>query len=111
MKKKEPDVIQPLKLSLEEAFHGGIKRMKFHKKQLTADGITTELVERILDIHIKPGILPGTKFTFPEEGDQGPTIIPGRFYIAVRLRNTSLETNNIIIIINNNIGNEFYFLV
>lgn len=37
----------------------------------------TELREKILDVPVKPGMLLGSKITFPEEGDQGPTIIPG----------------------------------
>lgn len=37
--------------------------------------------EKILTIPIKPGISTGTQITFPEEGDQGPSKIPGEFRI------------------------------
>lgn len=39
----------------------------------------TEIKEKILTVPIKPGIRPGTEITFPEEGDQNPTQIPGLY--------------------------------
>lgn len=34
------------------------------------DKATTELKEKILTIHIKPGLPSGTEIAFPEEGDR-----------------------------------------
>jgi len=47
------------------------------------DKSTTVSMEKILTIPIKPGIPPGTKIVFPEEGDQGPTKIPGKSFHCV----------------------------
>ena len=38
---------------------------------------TTRPEEKILSIPIMPGMPPGARIVFPEEGDQGPTKIPG----------------------------------
>ena len=38
----------------------------------------TVLREKILTIPIKPGLPAGIKIVFPEEGDQGPTKVPGK---------------------------------
>lgn len=38
---------------------------------------TTQLEEKILTIPIRCGLPAGTRFEFPEVGDQGHTIIPG----------------------------------
>ncbi|XP_029043571.2 dnaJ homolog subfamily B member 13-like [Osmia bicornis bicornis] len=42
------------------------------------DKSKTVTKEKILTIPIKPGIPTGTRIIFPEEGDQGPTKIPGK---------------------------------
>ncbi|XP_066999256.2 dnaJ homolog subfamily B member 13 [Anabrus simplex] len=77
VKRKEPPLIRPLLLTLNEVFQGGLKKQKIQRRVLIGcDQTTTELREKILCIPIKPGLPPGTVFTFPEEGDQGPTIIP-----------------------------------
>lgn len=47
------------------------------------DKSTTVLMGKILTIPIKPGIPPGTRIVFPEEGDQGPTRIPGKSFHCV----------------------------
>lgn len=43
------------------------------------DQTKTEIKEKILTIPIKPGLRPGTQIVFPEEGDQNPTQIPGKY--------------------------------
>lgn len=50
---------------------------------------TTMPEEKVLTIPIKPGLPPGTKFTFPEVGDQGHTIIPGTVCCTSLVENTS----------------------
>lgn len=42
------------------------------------DKSTTVSMVKILTIPIKPGIPAGTEIVFPEEGDQGPSKIPGK---------------------------------
>lgn len=58
--------------------------MKIQRSVLVGnDKATTVSMEKILTIPIKPGIPPGTRIVFPEEGDQGPTKIPGKFFHCV----------------------------
>jgi len=55
--------------------------MKIQKLVLVGDDKSTTLsMEKILTIPIKPGIPAGTRIVFPEEGDQGPTKIPGKSF-------------------------------
>uniref|UniRef100_A0A1B6E7B2 J domain-containing protein n=1 Tax=Clastoptera arizonana TaxID=38151 RepID=A0A1B6E7B2_9HEMI len=76
IKKKEPTLERMLELSLYEVFHGGVKKMKIQHRVFIDDSeTTTEIVEQILTIPIKPGLPAGTKFVFKEAGDQGHTII------------------------------------
>lgn len=61
-----------------QVFFGGLKKMKIQRLVLVGEEkAATELREKILTIHVKPGLPSGTKIIFPEEGDQGPTKIPG----------------------------------
>ena len=53
--------------------------MKIQKLVLLDDKSTTSSMEKILTIPIKPGIPAGTKIVFPEEGDQSPSKIPGKY--------------------------------
>ena len=54
--------------------------MKIQRLVLVGDDkANTELREKILTIPIKPGLPTGTRIVFPEEGDQGPSKIPGKF--------------------------------
>jgi len=41
------------------------------------DGHTSSIRDKILTITVKKGWKPGTRITFPEEGDQGPNNVPG----------------------------------
>lgn len=77
IREKEPPLIRPLALSLEELFHGCIKKMKI-LRSVFADDLeeTTKPEEKILTVPIKKGLPAGTKFEFAEVGDQGHTIIP-----------------------------------
>jgi DnaJ family protein B protein 13 len=45
---------------------------------MNEDGHTSSIRDKILTISVKKGWKPGTKITFPEEGDQGPNNVPGR---------------------------------
>ena len=44
---------------------------------MNEDGHTSSIRDKILTITVKRGWRPGTKITFPQEGDQGPNSIPG----------------------------------
>ncbi|XP_076235032.1 LOW QUALITY PROTEIN: dnaJ homolog subfamily B member 13 [Calliopsis andreniformis] len=78
LKRKEEPLIKTLYLTLLEIFFGGIKKMKIQRLVLVGDDKSTTVAkEKILTIPIKPGIPTGTRIVFPNEGDQGPTKIPG----------------------------------
>ncbi|XP_014209933.1 dnaJ homolog subfamily B member 13-like [Copidosoma floridanum] len=74
IKIKDEDVIKPLPLTLNEVFHGGVKKVKIER--LVLEGASTTMEEKILSIPIMPGIPSGARIVFPEEGDQGPMKIP-----------------------------------
>ena len=46
---------------------------------MNEDGHTSSIRDKILTITVKKGWKPGTKITFPKEGDQGPNNVPGWF--------------------------------
>nr|CAD7199856.1 unnamed protein product [Timema douglasi] len=76
--RKMETIRRPLPLTLEEVFHGGLKKVRITRHVLIGvDKTTTEPRERVLKIDIKPGLPSGTEFKFVEVGDQGPTTIPG----------------------------------
>lgn len=61
--------------------------MKIQRLVLVGDDRSKTVTrEKILTIPIKPGIPTGTRIVFPEEGDQGPTKIPGKLLITVRTK-------------------------
>ncbi|KPI93188.1 PREDICTED: dnaJ homolog subfamily B member 13-like [Papilio xuthus] len=76
-KEKDPTIIRPLSLSLEEIYKGGLKKMKIQRLVFTNETCSElKLKEKVLSIPIKPGMYPHTEIKFKEEGDQGPTRIP-----------------------------------
>ena len=44
---------------------------------MNEDGHTSSIRDKILTISVKKGWKPGTRITFPQEGDQGPNNVPG----------------------------------
>ena len=82
--KKDPPIERELPLSLEELFHGCIKKMKISRKVLNNDMHTTSVKDKILTINVKQGWREGTKITFPEDGDQGPNVIPADIVFIVK---------------------------
>lgn len=56
---------------------------------MNEDGHTSSIREKILTITVKKGWKPGTKITFPEEGDQGPNNVPGKIPVQ-SLQNSEL---------------------
>ncbi|XP_043476671.1 dnaJ homolog subfamily B member 13-like [Leptopilina heterotoma] len=104
IKSKEEPIIKPLSLTLSEIFFGGLKKMKIQRHVLVGeDKATTELKEKILTIHIKPGLPSGTKIAFPEQGDQGPTKIPADIIFITEDRPHEIfkrDGNNLIMTVN-----------
>ncbi|KAF0307050.1 DnaJ subfamily B member 13 [Amphibalanus amphitrite] len=76
-RKKAPNLVTPLVLSLQELYTGCLKKVRVSRRVLDDSGTTTTLREKILTLHIEPGWPAGKTITFREEGDQGPNIIPG----------------------------------
>ena len=77
-KKQDPPIERDLTLSLEEVLHGCTKKMKISRRVMNEDGHTSSIRDKILTITVKKGWKPGTRITFPQEGDQGPNTIPGK---------------------------------
>nr|XP_034827689.1 dnaJ homolog subfamily B member 13-like [Maniola hyperantus] len=76
-KEKDPTIIRPLSLTLEEVYKGCLKKMKIQRLVFTDETCSElKLREKVLSIPIKPGIYQNTEIKFKEEGDQGPTRIP-----------------------------------
>ncbi|CAF3360307.1 unnamed protein product [Rotaria sp. Silwood1] len=82
--KKDSPIIRDLLLSLEDCYHGAIKKIKISRRALNDDGITSSIREKILSITVKRGWLPGTKIMFEGEGDQGPNNIPSDLIFTVK---------------------------
>ncbi len=82
--RKDPPVERELPLTLEELFTGCTKKMKISRKVINDDMHTTSVKDKILTINVKPGWKEGTKITFPEEGDQGPNVIPADIVFVVK---------------------------
>ncbi|XP_077976854.1 dnaJ homolog subfamily B member 13-like [Glandiceps talaboti] len=98
-KKKDPPIERDLVLSLEEVFHGCIKKMKISRRVMNEDGHTSSIRDKILTIHVKKGWREGTRITFPEEGDQGPNNIPADIVFIVRDKphpRFKRESNNLV---------------
>ncbi|XP_054262194.1 dnaJ homolog subfamily B member 13-like [Macrosteles quadrilineatus] len=77
IREKEPPLERSLALTLEEVFHGGVKKMKILRNVFEDDSEQiTYPEEKILTIPIRRGLPVGSRFDFPEVGDQGHTIIP-----------------------------------
>ena len=76
-RKKAPDLVTPLVLSLQELYTGCLKKVRVSRRVLDDNGATTTLREKILTLRIEPGWPSGKTITFREEGDQGPNITPG----------------------------------
>lgn len=76
-RKKAPDLVTPLVLSLKEIYTGCMKKVRVSRRVLDDTGTNTTLCEKILTLHIEPGWPAGKTIRFREEGDQGPNIVPG----------------------------------
>lgn len=64
---EKQEITRPLKLSLEDLFHGTVKHLKIGRRLV--DG-TTE--DKVLEINVLPGWKDGTKIRFPKAGNEVP---------------------------------------
>ena len=83
-KRQDPPVHHDLKVALEDIFKGCTKKMKISRKVLNADGQSTRIEEKVLEINVKPGWKEGTKITFPKEGDQHPNRVPADIVFTLK---------------------------
>ena len=83
-RKQDPAIEKELNLTLEELYHGCIKKMKISRRVMNEDGHTSSIRDKILTITVRPGWKEGTKITFPQEGDQGPNKIPADITFVVK---------------------------
>lgn len=93
-KKQDAPIERDLFLSLEELYHGCVKKMKISRRVMNEDGHTSSIRDKILTIHVKPGWKSGTKITFPEEGDQGPNSVPADIVFVIRHKDHPLFRRN-----------------
>merc|ERR1711976_541732 len=88
--KQDPPIERELALSLEEVFHGCTKKMKISRRVMNEDGHTSSIRDKILTITVKRGWKPGTRITFPKEGDQGSTLCTQPTSLWARLSQAAL---------------------
>lgn len=72
-----------LYVTLEEIYHGCVKKMKISRRVQQPDGIAKK-EDKYVSISIKPGWKSGTKVTFQKEGDQSPGKIPADIVFIIR---------------------------
>lgn len=83
-KKKDPPIERNLNLSLNELYHGCIKKMRISRRVMNEDGHTSSVRDKILNITVRKGWLPGTTITFLNEGDQDSNTIPADVIFTVK---------------------------
>lgn len=82
-KVQDPPIEHDLYATLEEIYHGCVKKMKISRRVLQPDG-TSKKEDKYVSISIKPGWKSGTKVTFQKEGDQSKGKIPADIVFIVR---------------------------
>ncbi|XP_032431767.1 dnaJ homolog subfamily B member 13 isoform X2 [Xiphophorus hellerii] len=83
-KTQDSPIERDLPLSLDDLFHGCIKKIKISRRVMNEDEQTSSIKEKILTIEVKPGWTEGTRIVFTKEGDQGPNCIPADIVFIVR---------------------------
>ncbi|XP_065355672.1 dnaJ protein homolog 1 isoform X1 [Calliphora vicina] len=82
-KQQDPPVEHDLYVTLEEIYHGCVKKMKISRRVQQPDGASKK-EDKYVSISIKPGWKSGTKVTFQKEGDQAPGKIPADIVFIIR---------------------------
>lgn len=85
--KPEPKV-EMLDCSLEELYNGVVKRIPITRKKFTETGVVYEAT-KVLTVNVKPGWKKGTKVTFPNEGDEAPSMQPQDVVLVIQEVNGS----------------------
>lgn len=85
-RKQDPPIERELFLTLEELYHGCVKKMKISRRVMNEDGHTSNIRDKILSITVKRGWKQETRITFPKEGDQGPNAVPADIVFIVKDR-------------------------
>ncbi|KAG5676393.1 hypothetical protein PVAND_006233 [Polypedilum vanderplanki] len=80
---QDPPVEHDLYVTLEEIYHGCVKKMKISRRVLEPDG-TPKKEDKYVSISVKPGWKSGTKVTFQKEGDQTKGRIPADIVFIIR---------------------------
>jgi len=80
---QNPPLEKDLKITLEEAFLGCVKKMRVQRQVMNDDGHTNMVREKILTIHVASGWKRGTRVTFAKEGDQEPNSIPADIVFVI----------------------------
>lgn len=84
--KQNPPLVKDLKITLEEAFLGCVKKMRVKRQVMNEDKHTAMVREKILTINVASGWKPGTKVTFAKEGDQEPNSIPADIVFVIEYK-------------------------
>lgn len=82
-KQQDPPVEHDLYVTLEEIYHGCVKKMKISRRVALPDG-SSKKEDKYVSISIKPGWKSGTKVTFQKEGDQAQGKIPADIVFIIR---------------------------
>lgn len=72
--------------TLEEIFHGKLKKVQHTRKIMTADN-KVHSEERTLTVDIQAGVKTGTQFVFEGEGNQAPGMEPGPVIFTLHIEN------------------------
>ncbi|KAM4727011.1 dnaJ homolog subfamily B member 13 [Anableps anableps] len=83
-KTQDSPIERDLHLSLDDLFHGCVKKIKISRRVMNENGLTSSIKDKILTVEVKPGWNDGTRIIFPKEGDQGPNCIPADIVFIVR---------------------------
>ncbi|XP_043996245.1 dnaJ homolog subfamily B member 13 [Gambusia affinis] len=94
-KTQDSPIERDLPLSLDDLFHGCIKKIKISRRVMNEDEQTSSIKDKILTIEVKPGWTEGTRIIFPKEGDQGPNCIPADIVFIVREKPHHLFTRQL----------------
>lgn len=98
-KQQNPPLVKDLKITLEEAYLGCVKKMRVQRQVMNDDGHTSMVREKILTIHVASGWKEGTRVTFAKEGDQEPNSIPADIVFVIKYKQHDLyqrEGNNLV---------------
>ncbi|GAB1597910.1 dnaJ homolog subfamily B member 13 [Argonauta hians] len=84
VRRKDPPIERDLILTLEEIYHGCLKKMRISRRVMNEDGHTSSIKDKILNITVTKGWLPNTTIIFPNESDQGPNTIPADIIFTLK---------------------------